>query len=63
MHAEGRRANALQLTISPVLRFLKYYVLRLGFLDGVPGLVHITIGCMNSFNKYAKLKALERSAQ
>jgi glycosyltransferase involved in cell wall biosynthesis len=63
MHAEGRRANALQLTISPVLRFFKYYILRLGFLDGVPGLVHITIGCMNSFNKYAKLKALERSAQ
>jgi glycosyltransferase involved in cell wall biosynthesis len=63
MHAEGRRTNALQLTISPVLRFFKYYVLRLGFLDGVPGLVHITIGCMNSFNKYAKLRALERSAQ
>jgi glycosyltransferase involved in cell wall biosynthesis len=63
MHAEGRRANALQLTISPVLRFFKYYVLRLGFLDGVPGLVHIAIGCMNSFNKYAKLRALERSAQ
>jgi glycosyltransferase involved in cell wall biosynthesis len=63
MHAEGRRASALQLTISPVLRFFKYYVLRLGFLDGVPGLVHIAIGCMNSFNKYAKLKALERSAQ
>ena len=63
MHAEGRRATALQLTISPVLRFFKYYVLRLGFLDGVPGLVHIAIGCMNSFNKYAKLRALERSAQ
>lgn len=63
MHAEGRRANAVQLTISPVLRFFKYYVLRLGFLDGVPGLVHIAIGCMNSFNKYAKLKALERTAR
>jgi len=63
MHAEGRRANTVQLTISPVLRFFKYYVLRLGFLDGVPGLVHITIGCMNSFNKYAKLKALERSSR
>jgi glycosyltransferase involved in cell wall biosynthesis len=63
MHAEGRRANTVQLTISPVLRFFKYYVLRLGFLDGVPGLVHIAIGCMNSFNKYAKLKALERSAR
>jgi hypothetical protein len=63
MHSAGRRANVLQLVISPLLRFIKYYLLRLGFLDGVPGLVHITIGCMNSFNKYAKLKALERAAQ
>ena len=63
MYAAGRRASVLQLVISPFLRFIKYYLLRLGFLDGVPGLVHITIGCMNSFNKYAKLKALERAAQ
>ena len=34
--------------------------LRLGFLDGVPGLVHILIGCCNSFHKYAKLMALQR---
>ncbi|HLQ01593.1 MAG TPA: glycosyltransferase family 2 protein [Burkholderiales bacterium] len=63
MHAAGRRANALHLVLSPLLRFIKFYLLRLGFLDGVPGLVHITIGCMNSFNKYAKLKALERAAE
>jgi glycosyltransferase involved in cell wall biosynthesis len=63
MHAAGRRANVVQLVVSPFLRFIKYYLLRLGFLDGVPGLVHITIGCMNSFNKYAKLKVLERAAQ
>jgi len=60
LHAAGRRANLLQLVLSPSLRFLKFYVLRLGFLDGAAGLVHIAIGCMNTFNKYAKLKALER---
>jgi len=27
----------------------------------VAGLVHIAIGCMNTFNKYAKLKALEQA--
>jgi glycosyl transferase family 2 len=61
LRAAGRRASVLQLAFSPLLRFIKFYVLRLGFLDGVPGLVHVAIGCMNSFNKYAKLKALERS--
>jgi len=40
------------------VRFIKFYFLRLGFLDGVPGLVHISIGCMNSFMKYAKLAEL-----
>ncbi|TMG94505.1 MAG: glycosyltransferase family 2 protein [Betaproteobacteria bacterium] len=63
LRAAGRHANALQLVLSPLLRFIKFYLLRLGFLDGVPGLVHVTIGCMNSFNKYAKLKALERASE
>ena len=63
LRAAGSRANVLHLVLSPLLRFIKFYLLRLGFLDGVPGLVHVTIGCMNSFNKYAKLKALERAAE
>jgi glycosyltransferase involved in cell wall biosynthesis len=63
LHAAGRRASLLQLVFSPILRFVKFYVLRLGFLDGLPGLVHIAIGCMNSFCKYAKLIALERTAK
>jgi glycosyltransferase involved in cell wall biosynthesis len=57
----GRSASLSQLALSPVVRFLKFYVLRLGFLDGVPGLVHISIGCMNSYIKYAKLLELQRA--
>ena len=60
LHAEGRRAGAWQLVLAPAARFIKFYFLRLGFLDGAPGLVHVCIGCMNSFNKYAKLIALRR---
>jgi glycosyltransferase involved in cell wall biosynthesis len=63
LRAAGRRASVLQLLLSPSLRFVKFYLLRLGFLDGVAGLVHIAIGCMNTFNKYAKLKALERASK
>ena len=50
----GKRAGSLRLWLSPLLRFFKFYVFRLGFLDGVPGLVHIVIGCQNSFLKYAR---------
>jgi glycosyltransferase involved in cell wall biosynthesis len=53
----GKRATVLHLLLSPVLRFVKFYFLRLGLLDGVPGLVHILIGCGASFAKYAKMLA------
>lgn len=59
LYAAGRRAGALRLVTSPLLRFVKMYLLRGGFLDGVPGLVHIAIGCFASFSKYAKLRALQ----
>ena len=60
MYRAGRRAGLGQLLFSPLVRFVRFYFLRLGFLDGVPGLVHILIGCCNSFTKYAKLMALQR---
>ena len=60
LHRLGRRAGILELVFSPLVRFIKFYFLRLGLLDGLPGLVHIAIGCMNSFTKYAKLIELEK---
>ena len=60
LHRRGRRAGLAELALSPPVRFLKFYLLRLGFLDGLPGLLHISIGCMNSFMKYAKLIELHR---
>ena len=61
LYAQGQRAGMSELLLSPLVRFVKFYVLRLGFLDGVPGFVHIAIGCMNSFMKYAKLIELHRA--
>ena len=58
MHARGERAGAATLVLSPLVRFVRFYIGKLGFLDGVPGFVHIAIGCHNSFMKYAKLRAL-----
>jgi glycosyltransferase involved in cell wall biosynthesis len=61
LHAQGKRVSAARLVLSPLARFIKFYFLRRGFLDGVPGLVHISIGCFNSFMKYAKLMQLARA--
>ena len=54
--AHARPVSAGRLIASPLLRFIKFYFVRGGFRDGVPGLVHIAIGCFNSFVKYAKIR-------
>jgi glycosyltransferase involved in cell wall biosynthesis len=61
LHAKGRRAGIGKLLFSPAFRFIKFYFIRLGFLDGIPGLVHISIGCFTTFAKYAKLRELQRA--
>ena len=62
MHARGEHFSWLRLIGSPLVRFVRFYLLRAGFLDGAAGLVHIAIGCFASFCKYAKLRSLERPA-
>lgn len=59
----GKRANTGKLLLSPLFRFIRFYFFRLGLLDGLPGLVHILIGCFNSFCKYAKLLELQRTGK
>lgn len=59
--ARGDRATVMHLLASPLLRFVKFYVFRLGLLDGLPGLVHILAGCSASFGKYAKMLAFQKS--
>jgi len=59
--ARGERATVMHLLLSPALRFIKFYFLRLGLLDGIPGLVHILVGCTASFAKYAKMLDFQRN--
>jgi len=68
LHAEalfkqGVRAGYWRLLASPLARFVKFYLLRMGFLDGGPGFAHIVIGCNNSFHKYLKLIELEKASK
>lgn len=60
MAEEGIQPSLTKLLLSPMLRFIKFYMVRLGILDGVPGLVHIAIGTFNSFVKQAKLMCLQQ---
>jgi len=63
LHANGARASALRVALAPLARFVRFYVFRLGFLDGIAGFAHIAIGAFASFLKYAKLRALDTEAR
>ncbi len=60
LYQRGKQCGLAKLVFSPLTRFIKFYLVRQGFRDGLPGLVHISIGCFNSYIKYAKLIELHR---
>ncbi len=55
MHESGRRTNLVQCFAYPRLTFLRNYIVRGGFRDGVPGLI---ISAMNAFYAFLKLAKL-----
>ncbi len=52
---KGRSATVLDLVLRPPGRFVKRYLLQLGILDGIPGLMITGIDCWVVFVKYARL--------
>ncbi len=53
--ARGKRFHFFKLIFNPVWIFLKMYIVRLGFLDGIPGLILCVCSANYVFTKYAKL--------
>ena len=52
---EGRTAGFLDFTLHPLWRFFHQYVLRGGFLDGMPGLIISGMSAFNVFLRQAKV--------
>ena len=61
MHESGRRAGIFDLVIHPPAAFLRNYLLRLGILDGTPGLIISVINSYSVFLKFAKLWEFRRT--
>jgi glycosyltransferase involved in cell wall biosynthesis len=59
-HAAGLPVRIRDMILRPPARFLRAYVLKRGFRDGVPGLVIATATAFHVFLKYAKLWELDR---
>lgn len=56
----GERFRLWKLLLRPPLKFLECYVWKLGFLDGLPGLVIAVASAFNVFARYVKLWEKER---
>jgi len=57
---KGKRSNLCKVILKPVWKFIRHYIMKLGFLDGYYGFVISVISSHYSFLKYVKMKELGR---
>jgi glycosyltransferase involved in cell wall biosynthesis len=60
LHAQGGRAGAWDVAFRPFWRFVRGYLLRLGFLDGAAGAAMAWARAYEAFRRYALLWELSR---
>jgi hypothetical protein len=60
LHAKGKRAGLTDLLLKPKARFLKFYLLRRGYREGLPGLLVACLEAVSVYLKYFKLWELAR---
>lgn len=60
LHRKGRRWQWWDLLFRPPWMFLRMYVFKTGFLDGVPGFILACFSAAYVFTKYAKLWEIEK---
>lgn len=60
---DGKRATVFDVTLRPLSRFIKMYLIHGGFRDGFHGLVLCGLGAFSVFAKYAKLWQLQLQSE
>lgn len=60
MYQDGRKGTWWKLVFSPIFKFLRNYLFRLGFLDGEAGYTICRISALETYWKYRNLRALTR---
>ena len=57
---KGKKATVIDILLRPIFLFCKMYIFRLGFLDGLQGLILAAFSSSYVFTKYCKLWELNR---
>lgn len=60
LYAQGKRSSLRQIIMYPTVKFFVNYIGKLGFLDGMEGMIMATMMSFHSFLVRAKLWTLER---
>jgi glycosyltransferase involved in cell wall biosynthesis len=63
MYQNGRRSGFFSILFRPAFTFIQGYFIRLGLLDGIPGLLMALTFSFETFLKYAKLYLLQSQKQ
>lgn len=61
LRASGRRFHLVNMITRPLFRFFRDYILKRGFLDGIPGLIIVASTMYYVFMKYGKLWEMEHA--
>ena len=59
----GKTVSYFQIIVNPVAKFIRNYILRLGFLDGFYGFIICRIAAHETFQKYSKARQIKRSVK
>jgi glycosyltransferase involved in cell wall biosynthesis len=62
-YKKGRKAGLLLLWFSPIAKFIRDYIINLGFLDGKAGWLVCTISAGATYKKYDKLRKLNKGLE
>jgi glycosyltransferase involved in cell wall biosynthesis len=60
LHNQGVKTTILQIIIAPLVKFIRDYFIKLGFLDGLYGFAISIISSHATFLKYLKLRSYSR---
>lgn len=58
---KGKRSNWLRIVFSPLMKFVKSYIIQLGVLDGYYGFIICRIASHETYMKYKKLYKIQKS--
>ena len=59
LHRKGKRFSFFKFFVSPLNRFVKFYFVRKGFMEGTAGFILAVNSAFYVFSKYAKLWEIE----